>query len=226
MSNASIQLDDVSVVFGTGAKAYAALTDINLNITAGERVGVIGPNGAGKSTLLRLMNGIYPPTEGRVRVRGKVSGLFQMGLGMQLDSSGLDNIVLNGMLSGQTREAIEQNIPSIVEFCDLGEFLERPLRTYSQGMAMRVKFACATAFSPDILLLDEWLGAGDSEFQLKARDRMDRLVSEANIVVFATHNIPLMKQFCSKAIWLAAGSQMMFGEIDDVLSERRQALKL
>ena len=226
MSNASILLEDVSVVFGTGAKAYAALTDINLNIEAGERVGVIGPNGAGKSTLLRLMNGIYPPTEGRVRVRGKVSGLFQMGLGMQLDSSGLENIILNGMLSGQTKDSIKRILPSIVEFCDLGEFLERPLRTYSQGMAMRVKFACATAFSPDILLLDEWLGAGDSEFQLKARDRMDRLDSEANIVVFATHNIPLMKQFCSKAIWLAEGKQMMFGEIDNVLSERRQALKL
>jgi len=221
MTSARILLNEVTITLGVAPKEYHALKNINIDIKAGNRVGIIGPNGAGKSTLLRAMGGIYPPTRGEINVNGFISGLFQLGLGMQQDQTGYDNIVLNALISGQPKRIIEEKIQSIIDFADLGEFINLPLRTYSQGMAMRLKFACATGFSPEVLLLDEWLGAGDAEFQNKAKTRMKQLITDAHIVVLATHNVPLMKQICDKALWLEKGQVIMFGDIDEVIKARQ-----
>ncbi|MEO0983320.1 MAG: ABC transporter ATP-binding protein [Pseudomonadota bacterium] len=194
-----------------------ALADVSLDLHPGDRLGIIGSNGAGKTTLLRMMAGIYAPSSGTVVVEGRVSAMFNLGLGMQLDASGLQNIVLSGLIAGASRAQIDRAIPDIVTFTELGDFLDMPVRTYSQGMAMRLKFACATAFRPEILLLDEWIGAGDADFQAKARERMDALVSSAGIVVLATHNQTLMKRVVNKAIWLEKGHMKGFGPAGEII---------
>ena len=186
-----------------------ALKNVSIELNEGDTLGIVGSNGAGKSTLLRLMAGIYSPTRGVVRTEGNISTMFNIGLGMQLDASGMQNIMLSGIIAGHSRKQIEKVLPDIIDFTELGDFLHLPVRTYSQGMAMRLKFACATAFSPEILLLDEWIGAGDAEFQAKAQDRMKELLSDAGIVVLATHNEKLMKSTANRAIWLERGTVMM-----------------
>jgi len=201
-----------------------ALNNISLRIKSGDRIGIVGKNGAGKSTLLRTIAAIYPPSHGVVAVEGRISSLFHLGLGMQIEESGYKNIVLNGLLAGFTRQEINNAIDDIAAFSELGEQLYQPIRTYSQGMAMRLKFACATSFEPEILLLDEWMGAGDEEFQKKASIRMDNLVNSANIILFASHNIPLMQKICNFALWLDEGEMLMFDKIETVLAARRQQI--
>lgn len=224
----NVSLRDVDVFFsGNGlwkkpTKGNKALQSINIDIGSNERVGLIGPNGSGKSTLLRVMAGIFPPTQGKVNVEGRVSSMLTMGLGMQLDYSGFKNIDISLILSGVPREERKQLREEIAEFSELGDFLYQPVRNYSSGMAMRLKFACATAIKPDILLLDEWLGAGDVDFKEKATARMNGLVSEAGIVILATHNIPLMKRVCSKAIWLEHGKLFAQGDIEDVIHAQQR----
>lgn len=223
-----IYLHDVDVTFsGTGlfnsaARGHKALKSINLDIGPNERVGLIGPNGAGKSTLLRVMAGIYLPTRGSVVVDGSVSSMLTIGLGMQMDYSGYRNIDLSLIVAGVPREDRERLKAQIADFSELGDFLHQPVRNYSSGMAMRLKFSCATAIQPDVLLLDEWLGAGDADFKEKATDKMNDLVSEAGIVVLATHNVPLMKKVCNRAVWLEGGRVFAKGEIDDVINAQQR----
>lgn len=207
-----------------GSNGFNALSDISLNINSGDRVGLVGKNGSGKSTLLRVMAGIYPPTNGCVEVEGKISSLFNMGLGMQIEYSGIRNIHLSNLLGGVAKKDRAAAVADVAAFTELGDFLNSAVRTYSSGMGMRLKFACATALQPDILLLDEWIGAGDAEFQSKATDRMNKLVDSAGIVVLATHNIPLMKKICNKAIWLDEGSILKSGDIGEVLDARAQVM--
>ncbi len=225
-----ILLKDVSITFaaargGTvrstdGYKGFDALSDISLDIKGGDRVGLIGKNGAGKSTLLRAMAGIYPPRKGTIEVDGKISSMFNMGLGMQMEYSGMRNIQLSNLIANVPKKDRPALTAKIAEFTELGDFLNNAVRTYSSGMGMRLRFACATTLEPDILLLDEWVGAGDAEFQAKATDRMNELVDTAGIVVLATHNIPLMKKTCKKAIWIEEGQIQKSGDIDDVLDAR------
>jgi len=209
---------------GRNTKGFNALKDINLKISGGDRIGLVGKNGAGKSTLLRTMAGIYPPSQGMIEVDGKISSMFNMGLGMQMEYSGMHNIHLSNLIGGVPRKDRDAAIADIAEFTELGSFLHNAVRTYSSGMGMRLRFACATTLQPDILLLDEWVGAGDAEFQAKATDRMNNLVASAGIVVLATHNILLMKKVCTKAAWLDEGRILKFGDIDEVLEARAEAL--
>lgn len=205
--------------FGSAHTGNPALIDINLDVKAGDRLGLIGQNGSGKSTLLRTMAGIYIPTHGTVEVEGRISSMLSLGIGVQMEYSGYRNIDLWLVLAGVPRESRPYLRQQIADFSELGDFLHQPIRNYSSGMAMRLKFACATAIRPDILLLDEWLGAGDSNFKDKAAARMNDLVSEAGIVVLASHNIWMMKTICNKAAWLVEGRLAAFGDIEDVVAQ-------
>src|SRR5215813_7271610 len=160
-----------------------ALRDVSLHIGAGQRVGIIGHNGAGKSTLLKLLAGIYPPTKGRRLVRGRISSLFDIALGFEPDASGWENIFFRGYLQGETPRSVKAKMQGIADFSELGDFLNMPVRYYSAGMLVRLAFSIATAIDPEILLVDEVLGAGDMAFQVKARQRMCEMMSKARLII-------------------------------------------
>jgi len=211
-------------LFTVGNKEYIlALRNLNFKITEGQRVGLIGHNGSGKSTLLRVMGGIYTPTAGKIETEGKISSLFNINLGVQNEASGRENIIIRALVKGWSRKQIDANIESIIDFSDLREFIDLPIRTYSDGMRMRLLFAIATSFSPEILLLDEWIGAGDAQFQEKAAERMNSLVSTAGITVVASHNRHLLKRICTHCIWLDNGNIKAFDEIDEVYKQYDRA---
>ena len=201
------------------SKGVLALKNISFHIKDGDRLGIVGPNGAGKSTLLRVLAGIYEPSIGTVYVDGDIATLFNIGLGLQPDATGYQNIILSGLISGKTRKEIIAKIPEIEEFSELGGYLDLPVRTYSNGMAMRLKFAAGTTFSPNILLMDEWLGAGDKKFTQKARKRMNEIVSSAGILVLASHRQRLIQNECNKILWLEGGIMKAFGAVDDILPD-------
>ena len=194
-----------------------ALRDISLSLAAGDRVALIGANGAGKTTLLRAIAGIYEPAEGRLTTRGRISPMFDISLGINPDISGLENIRLRALLLGLTSAEIEQRLPEIVEFTELGDYLDMPVRTYSSGMMLRLSFAVATCFEPDILLMDEWILAGDAYFIGKAETRLDSFVERARVMVLASHNLELCGRWCTSAIWLDQGSIREFGPINQVI---------
>ncbi|MEL6826346.1 MAG: ABC transporter ATP-binding protein [Pseudomonadota bacterium] len=200
-------------------KYIQALRDVSFSVSKGQKVGLVGRNGSGKSTLLRVLGGIYSPTSGRVLTQGKISSLYGMNLGIQPDATGRENIVLRGIIKGWSRRELEARVPEIIDFSELGEFIDLPLRTYSDGMRMRLLFAAATAFSPEILLLDEWIGAGDARFQRKAAERMNSLVDQAGITVIASHNRQLLRNVCELGIWLDRGVMRAFGPIADVYTQ-------
>lgn len=182
-----------------------ALEDITLHLKDGDRIGLIGHNGSGKTTLLRTMAGIFRPTRGRLRVEGRVSTVFGLGAGMDPELTGYENIIRMSMLLGATHVEAQAATPGIEEFSELGGFLAMPMRTYSAGMTTRLLFGVATATHPEILLIDEVIGAGDAEFQAKARQRMAEFTSKASIMVLASHSPELMKSFCSRIIRLEHG---------------------
>jgi ABC-type polysaccharide/polyol phosphate transport system ATPase subunit len=189
-----------------------ALDEISLSIAHGERIGLIGPNGAGKTTLLRVLAGVYEPTEGLVEVGGRVSALLDVNLGLNPDATGNENIVMRGLYSGLHPSEIRRMAPAIADFTELGEFLHMPVRTYSAGMTARLGFAVATAVDPEILLMDEWLLAGDARFLDKAQQRINDLVRQSQILVLASHALDIIEHWCSKVIWLDRGRIMMIGE--------------
>jgi ABC-type polysaccharide/polyol phosphate transport system ATPase subunit len=160
-------------------------------------LGIIGPNGAGKTTLLKLIAGILPPTSGQLHVEGVVSPLLSLRLGMEPELNGIENIRLRGTYMGRSRAEIEKKIPRIVKFADLGEFIYLPLTTYSAGMAARLAFSIATSFNPDILIMDESIGAGDKQFSAKAATRLRRFVGRSNILLLATHNEKMIRDMCN-----------------------------
>ncbi|MEQ8403754.1 MAG: ABC transporter ATP-binding protein [Oceanicaulis sp.] len=207
----------LTVSRGAGGQSIEALRDISFELKAGDRLGLIGRNGSGKSTLLRVLAGVYSPTKGEVRSQGRVAPLFSVGLGVKHEATGRRNIILRGLMSGLTWKQAAEKIDEVAEFSELGPFLDLPVRTYSTGMAMRLSFAMATAFSPEILLLDEWIGAGDETFQKKAAARMNSLVSNAGITVMASHRRRLIKDVCNKALWLDGGRQCMLGPVVETM---------
>ena len=203
-----------------GFLGVLALNNVSLKLKTGSRLGIIGANGSGKSTMLRLMAGIYTPTTGHVSVSGRISTMFSMGVGMQVEASGYRNIILSGLVAGATKGQIQKIIPDIIDFTELGDYLHLPIRMYSRGMAMRLKFACATAFQPEIVLLDEWIGAGDNEFRQKAEDRLDLLLQNSGIIVLATHNLKLMQSLATEVLWLEKGQVIDYGPTDEILEKR------
>jgi ABC-type polysaccharide/polyol phosphate transport system ATPase subunit len=182
-----------------------ALRDVTLRIRRGERVGLTGPNGAGKSTLLRAMAGIYEPARGRVRVAGRVTTMFGLSLGLETDATGMENIRTCGLAAGMTRREIERSAAEIAEFTELGDYLDLPFFTYSAGMRVRLAFAIATARQPEILLMDEWIGAGDAAFLKKVHARLHALLDRVGILVLASHNRNLLGRVCNRIVRLERG---------------------
>ncbi|WP_375460560.1 ABC transporter ATP-binding protein [uncultured Enterovirga sp.] len=194
-----------------------ALNDISLDIAHGERVALVGHNGAGKTTLLRVLSGIYPPLTGRIRVEGRVAPIFDIGLGMDPDATGYDNIRIRGLYLGLTRREVEAKIDEIADFTELGPFLDMPMRTYSAGMQTRLSFAVSTSVDPEILLLDEGIGAGDAKFLERANERLRRFVERSGILVLASHDAGLLARLCTRAIRLDHGRIIDDGPFDDVM---------
>jgi len=194
-----------------------ALNGITIQIEHGERVGLIGRNGAGKTTLLRVMAGIYEPPSGTVEVEGRVAPLFDIGMGMDPESSGYENILLRGLFLGLRKAEIRAKVDEIADFTELGEFLEMPLRTYSAGMFARLAFAISTSIDPEILLLDEGIGAGDEVFLEKAKQRLDALINRARILVLASHSDVLVRKLCNRAILMENGQVVASGPTDAML---------
>ncbi|MUM17984.1 ABC transporter ATP-binding protein [Mycobacterium sp. CBMA271] len=194
-----------------------ALRDITLSLKEGDRVGLVGHNGAGKSTLLRLLSGIYEPTRGSSYVQGRVAPVFDLGVGMDPEISGYENIIIRGMFLGQTRKQMQAKVDEIADFTELGEYLSMPLRTYSTGMRVRLAMGVVTSIDPEILLLDEGIGAVDAEFMKKARIRLQQLVERSGMLVFASHSNEFLARLCNTAMWIDHGTIKMSGGIEDVV---------
>ena len=194
-----------------------ALRDITLSLDTGDRVGLVGHNGAGKSTLLRLLSGIYEPTRGKAIVKGRVAPVFDLGVGMDPEISGYENIIIRGLFLGETRKKMLSKVDEIAEFTELGEYLSMPLRTYSTGMRVRLAMGVVTSIDPEILLLDEGIGAVDAEFLKKAQARLQSLVERSGILVFASHSAEFLARLCKTAIWIDHGVIKMMGGIEDVV---------
>jgi ABC-2 type transport system ATP-binding protein len=194
-----------------------ALRDITVHLDHGARVGLVGHNGAGKSTLLRLLAGIYEPTSGTAEVRGKVAPVFDLGVGMDPEISGYENIMNRGQFLGMTRKEMEKRVDDIAEFTELGDFLSMPLRTYSTGMRVRLALGVVTSIDPEILLLDEGIGAVDAAFLEKARGRLSDLVDRSGLLVFASHSDEFLRSLCTSAIWMEQGHIRQQGPLQEVL---------
>jgi len=188
-----------------GRVVVQALREISLSLREGDRIGLVGHNGAGKSTLLRVISGVYEPTGGRIEVKGKVTCLIDLNLGMDAEATGIENIYLRGALLGFNRRWLTTRIPDIVDFAGLGDFIRMPLRTYSTGMQMRLAFSIATLQQPEILVMDEWLNVGDAEFKEKAEKRLNEIVDKSSILVIATHSPELVAQVCNRSVRLDHG---------------------
>lgn len=225
----SIKLDNVSLIYklhekltlsapdrrlgatggrieGSGRKQFVqALDGVGFELNAGDRLGLVGPNGAGKTTLLKVLYGIYEPSGGSVAIEGKVDALFNINIGFRREATGRRNIVLRGLINGWSEAEIEEKMEEIIAFSELGDFIDLPFKAYSQGMAARLAFSVATALDPEILLMDEWIGAGDASFQEKAKRRMDELAEKAGIIVLASHSESLIQSVCTKRLTLKGG---------------------
>lgn len=215
------QPEDPRVVRGKNGRVrrFQVLKDISFELAVGDRLAIIGRNGSGKTTLLRLLHGVYMPESGIVDVDGMTDALFELGIGTRPLATGYQNIILGGLMRGFSRKEIEEHIPSIAEFSELGEFLHLPMNTYSAGMRMRLLFSLATAFDPEILLLDEWVSAGDARFRNKASERMNEHVEKAGILVLASHSARLLRRTCNKALWLEQGQVVKMGDLESVFEE-------
>jgi len=238
----SIELNNVSVIFpvysagsrslkktlvaattggsiGSDAKhiVVQALDQVSLQLHQGDRVALIGHNGAGKTTLLRVLAGIFEPRVGSVRIEGRVTPMFDVNLGIDPESSGYENIILRGLYLGLTRAEILARRDSVAEFTELGPFLDIPVRTYSAGMLARLAFAMATCIEPEILLLDEGIGAGDAGFVEKANERLDQFIRRAGILVLASHSVELVRKLCNTAVLMEHGRVLWKGDIEEGL---------
>ncbi len=201
------------------------LDGVDLNLKAGDRLGIIGGNGAGKTTLLKTIAGIYSPTSGSRKIKGRITTLIATGFGMDDEATGYQNIILGGLALGFHKKEMEQRFEDIETFTELGNFLSMPIKTYSMGMKLRLAFAIATCIEPEILLIDEGIGAGDAEFYEKAKARIQHFVNKASILVIASHSDELIKQFCNKAIYMAHGKIICAGNIEAVFEKRYEHIK-
>ena len=195
------------------------LNDISLTIYNGEAVALIGVNGSGKSTLLKLMTKIIYPNKGKIETYGKLTSLLELGAGFHPDFTGRENIYFNASIFGLTKKQIDERIDKIIEFSELGDYIDNPVRTYSSGMYMRLAFSVAINVDADILLVDEILAVGDQHFQEKCINKMKELKSQGKTMVFVTHSMSTVKEFCTRAVWLDNGKIRMDGKPDDVIKE-------
>jgi ABC-type polysaccharide/polyol phosphate transport system ATPase subunit len=233
----SIRVQDVSVTYRTSlerkptfkstllrlgrreriVRELEALKHVTLDVHQGSVLGILGANGAGKSTLVRTMAGILPPTSGRVEVHGRVSTLLALGVGFNKDLSGRENVILGGLAAGLSREQLHEKYDEIVEFAELEEFMDMPMRTYSSGMYGRLGFSVAVNMDPDILLIDEALSVGDAKFRKKSFDKMRELCAQARTIVLVSHALGSIEQLCDSAIWMNKGELRMQSDPESVV---------
>lgn len=197
-------------------KEFEALKDISFDVNRGETIGIIGRNGAGKSTLLKIISGILKPTQGRVEVRGNVVPMLELGSGFDMDLSGRENIFLNGAILGYDEPFLKEKFDEIVDFSELGQFIEIPIRNYSSGMMARLAFSIASVINPEILIVDEILSVGDADFQEKSRKRMIEMMGGGTTVLFVSHNLDQIREMCNRVVWLDHGEIKNIGKTDEI----------
>ena len=200
----------------------AALRSVSLELRDGDRLGIIGRNGSGKTTLLRVLSGIYEPTSGSATIEGDVASMTDLTMGMDWDATGEENIVIRGILLGLTRKEAVSLIEPVREFTELSERLQDPIRTYSTGMLLRLAFAISTSIRPDILVMDEMIGAGDARFIEKARRRVRDLIGVSSILAISSHNLAMIREFCTVAVLLSDGCIVARGGVDEVIARYEQ----
>jgi lipopolysaccharide transport system ATP-binding protein len=200
-----------------GRVVVRPLEGLTFSLRDGTRLGLVGHNGAGKSTLLRLLSGVYAPSHGHARIEGEIGSLIDISLGIDPEATGRENIYLRGALLGISKAEMNERIGEIIEFSELGDFIDMPLRTYSSGMHLRLAFSVSTMVRPHILLMDEWLSVGDQGFTQKAELRLAELVQSTNILVLASHSRQLIAKTCNRVLWLEHGKVRMDGAPDEVL---------
>jgi len=197
-------------------KFYQILNNISFNLNEGDRLGIIGHNGAGKTMLLRLMSGIIAPSRGRIKVVGKTLSLMNISYGLNLNLTGRENAYIRMRLQGTSHVHAKSELENIRQWTELGPFFDEPLSKYSAGMSTRLAFACATVGQPDVVIMDEWIGAGDAAFQKKAKERLETYLKNASVLVFCSHSIKLMNIWANKALWISKGEIMDFGNVTPV----------
>jgi len=242
MAQPIIEVQDVSIMFNKSSEKvdsikeyfvrlmkhelmfeeFWALKNINLIIEKGDSVGIVGLNGSGKSTLLKIIAGVMKPTKGTVHVYGSVAPMIELGAGFDMDLSARENIYLNGAVLGYNRAEMNKKAESILDFAELWDFVDVPLKNYSSGMVARLGFAIATAHTPDILIVDEVLGVGDYKFQEKCEKRIHEIVDTGATVLFVSHAIQQVRKLCKHALWLNKGTQIMYGDVETVCSAYMQ----
>lgn len=195
---------------------FLAVNDVSFDVEKGETLGLIGNNGAGKSTTLKLISGILKPTSGSIKVKGNVVPMLELGAGFDLELTGRENIYLNGAILGYSKEYLESKYDEIVEFSELSEFIDQPIRNYSSGMMARLAFSIASVVQPEILIVDEILSVGDAAFQEKSGNKMKELMSGGATVLFVSHEIEKIKEMCDRVVWLDHGKVVMVGETEEV----------
>jgi lipopolysaccharide transport system ATP-binding protein len=200
-----------------GRVMVRALSDISIELNEGDRLGLVGHNGAGKSTMLRALSGVYAPTKGKATIEGEMGSLIDISLGINPEATGRENVFVRGQLLGLTKKEIAAKYNEIVEFAELGDFMEMPVRTYSSGMHLRLAFAVSTVVRPEILLMDEWLSVGDENFKHKAEARLTEMVDATKILAIASHSRELIEKVCNRVIWLEHGQVKMDGTVAEVL---------
>jgi ABC-2 type transport system ATP-binding protein/lipopolysaccharide transport system ATP-binding protein len=202
----------------SGRTVITALNGINFEISEGERVAILGHNGSGKTTLLRTMAQVYEPIDGEIHVSGRVTPLFDMQLGMDEDATGIENVWLRGRMLDLSAKQIADSIDDVAEFTELGDYLYMPTRTYSAGMMVRLAFGISTVVTPEILVLDEMIGAGDEAFFRRARVRLDDFIAKTGILILASHSMDMLREWCTKGMLLEHGNIVAFGPINEVIA--------
>jgi lipopolysaccharide transport system ATP-binding protein len=202
-----------------GHISIEALKNLDLEISAGDRLGIMGHNGSGKSTLLRLLSGIYEPSSGMIERSGSIASLVDISLGINAESTGRENIFLRGKLMGLSKKEIDEKIDEIIEFSELGDYINLPVRIYSSGMLLRLAFSVSTSITADILIMDEWLSVGDGAFAERASNRLRELVDSSEILVIASHTRSLIEETCNKVVWLEHGVIKKVGAVAEIVPE-------
>ena len=201
---------------------FWALKHVSFEVEKGDVIGIIGHNGAGKSTLLKVVSGIMKPTEGTIQTNGNIVPMLELGSGFDMELTGRENIFLNGAILGYTEEFLKNKCQEIIDFSELGSFIEAPIRTYSSGMLARLAFSVACVVEPEILIVDEILSVGDADFQEKSRKRMMELMTGGTTVFFVSHNLEQIKEMCNKVLWLEHGEVQAFGKTEDICKKYEQ----
>jgi len=204
---------------------FEALKDINLKVEKGERVGIIGPNGSGKTTLLEIITGITTPTNGVVTTNGKIVSLIELDAGFHLDLTGEENIFLNGLIIGMTKREINSKLKKIIAFADIGQFIDAPMYTYSEGMKLRLGFSVVVHTNPDILVLDETLAVGDQNFKKKSFRKIKEFFTKGKTIIIVSHYLDFLKSSCDRAIWLHKGRIKKDGKVKEVIKLYKQGIR-